>query len=185
MSEIRLLKPFSVRLCSPGLDRSTVELLLQMLASRPDIYQVAMRALELLHPLLCVLLTGSSLLLIQGNKAFLNIRGHPAGIAAHVDNRAFLNQLPDTVLLRLYRVLHVRLRLALKTRKCALQLAYAFVPSREDLDAVAAVLVHIEEEALGYRVLGRASMVVSRLSFSPSYGSKAPKSRGTDLRPRL
>jgi hypothetical protein len=47
------------------------------------------------------------------------------------------------------------------------------------------VLVHIEEEALGYRVLGRASMVVSRLSFSPSYGSKAPKSRGADLRPRL
>src|ERR687885_1707127 len=126
MSEIRLLKPFSVRLCSPGLDRSTVELLLQILASRPDIYQVAMRALELLHPLLCVLLTGSSLLLIQGNKAFLNIWGHPAGITAHVDNRTFLNQFPDTVGLRLYRVLHVRLRLALKTRKCALQLAYAF-----------------------------------------------------------
>src|SRR5918912_1503559 len=114
-----------------------------VLAPWPDIYQVAMRALELLHPLLCVLLTGSSLLLIQGNKAFLNIRGHPAGITAHVDNRAFLNQLPDTVLLRLYRVLHVRLRLALKTRKCTLQLGYAFSGKLLELFFVDVILLRM------------------------------------------
>src|SRR5919199_1103392 len=34
------------------------------------------------------------------------------------------------------------------------------VPSGEDLDAVAAGLVHVEEEALGYRVLGRAGLDV-------------------------
>src|SRR3954452_7676804 len=91
--------------------RSPIFSMLDALASWPDIHQVAMRALEFLHPLLGIVIAGSGLLLIQSNKAFLNVRGHSAGITAHVDNSSLLKQVPDIVLLRPYGVLHVYLRL--------------------------------------------------------------------------
>src|SRR5215207_1492509 len=111
--------------------------------ARPHIEEVALRFLELRHPLLGLLLGHPVSVAEEIDEGYLDVGGHPAGIAADVDNGASLNERPDIFLLCLYAVLDVRLRLPFETRKRALELRDALPGELLELLFVDVVLLRV------------------------------------------
>jgi hypothetical protein len=134
------------------------------LVTWPDVDQVAIRFLEPGHPRLGILLAGPGLFSIQRDEAFLDVRRHPAGIPAHVDRCAILDGGPDIVPLRLYAVLHVRLRLSIEPRERALEIGDSLPGERFELLLVDVVLIGIAaaEEQRGWSDLFPRDMTTAR-----------------------
>src|SRR5580692_13138965 len=80
------------------------------LPAGPDVEHVAISGTEIIDPALAGLSISAAVLAIDRNQCRLDVRLHPAAVAADIDDRALLDQAPDTILLRRNQMLHIGLR---------------------------------------------------------------------------
>src|SRR2546429_5638852 len=80
------------------------------LPARPDVEHITVLGSEIVDPAQAGVGVGARLFAIDRDQRGLDVRLHLAAVAADIDDRALLDQVPDAVLLCGYQMLHIGLR---------------------------------------------------------------------------
>src|SRR6516165_10890424 len=112
------------------------------LTTRPDVEHVAVPGAEIVDPARRTVCVRSGALTIDRRQGRLHIGLHLAAVAADIDDCAFLDQLPDAILLRGEQMLHIGLR-PLHAREGSVQFAQALGGERLQLVGVDEVLLRM------------------------------------------